>query len=386
MDVARAKYLVSTAGREALAASRTLDPSDALKLSKELRRGLPPEVASAVAEQLTLSARALRNHGRQPGWLYTAEGLEMMTHPLVAERRAARLATLNLPVLDLTCGLGGDLSALVKAGVEAVGLERDRVHALLAAHNTDVPVVCGDAARPPVDTTKSALVLDPSRREGGGRRFDPAAFSPSWDVTLALAAGAKAALIKAPPGLGAEHIPPGAEVEAVQLAGSMRELTVWLGGDGIPGLQRAVLLPSGATIDSREPESLADSVAPAGYLFDPESCVTRATLVRQLAHRLDARLLDPHIAYLTASQPAFSPLAATFEVLEHLPFSLARLKTLLRQRRWRPDEIRRRAFPVEPDELRRLLGRIEGEPVALVLTTLDGQRTVFVARRLFPFA
>jgi hypothetical protein len=119
-------------------------------------------------------------------------------------------------------------------------------------------------------------------------------------------------------------------------------------------------------------------------LFDPESCVTRAGLVRQLAHRLDAGLLDPYLAYLTAPVPSFSPLAATFEVLDALPFSLQRLKDRLRAAHWKPDEIRRRAFPIEPDELRKLLGKLDGERVTLLLTTIGGQRTVFICRRLFP--
>jgi hypothetical protein len=94
-------------------------------------------------------------------------------------------------------------------------------------------------------------------------------------------------------------------------------------------------------------------------------------------------MLDFQVAYLSASEPALSPLAATFEVLDELPFSVNRLRYRLRAGGWRPDEIRRRAFPVEPDELRRLLGKLEGEPVTLLLTTLSGRRTVFIARRLF---
>jgi hypothetical protein len=119
-------------------------------------------------------------------------------------------------------------------------------------------------------------------------------------------------------------------------------------------------------------------------LFDPESCVTRAGLVRHLGYRLQARLIDSQLAYLTAGEPAFDALGATFQVLERIPFSIARLKARLRERHWRPDEIRRRAFPVEPDELRRLLGKMEGESVTLLLSTVGGNRVVFVTRRLFP--
>lgn len=384
MDLERARYLLSEAGQAALSASAALDTRDPVKLATALRRDLPASHAAAVAEQLTLRARALRNHGRDDPWLYTAEGLEMMTHPLVAERRARRLRGLELPIFDLTCGLGSDLAALRAAGATALGMDIDAVHAMFAAHNTRAGVVRGNAALPPAEIRRLAAVIDPSRREGGSRRFSPDAFSPPWDTVLTLAGEARAAVIKAPPGIGPEHVPAAAEFEAVQLGTSMREVALWLGAGATPGLRRAVLLPAGAVLDSTEAEADALPVPPAEVLFDPESCVTRATLVRHLAHRLGASLLDPHIAYLTASRPAFSPLAATLEVLDVLPFSVARLKQRLREGHWRPDEIRRRAFPVEPDELRRLLGKLEGEPVTLLLTTLQSQRTVFIARRLFP--
>jgi len=380
----RARYLVSLPGRSALAGVPPgLATRDPVRLATELRRSFPPAEASALAEQLTLRARAARSHGGDRGMLYTSEGLEMMTHPVVAARRARRLALGGRGVIDLTAGIGGDLRALADAGVALAALEREPVHALLAGHNTGVPVALGDAARPPFDVSRHALVIDPARRAGDLRRFDPSAFSPGWDATMALAAEAVLAAVKAAPGLDATYVPPGAEFEAIQLGTSMREVCLWFGEGTVPGLRRAVLLPAGTTLDSTEPEV---DVAPRPVrpiLFDPESCVTRATLVTQLAHRLGAWLLDPHIAYLSAPEPSFSPLAATFQVLESLPFSVSRLKRTLRERRWRPDEIRRRAFPVEPDELRKLLGKLDGEPVTLLLTTLGGQKTVFICRRLF---
>jgi hypothetical protein len=367
---------------ESLPAS--LPVADPVKLAAALRRQFPANEASALAEQLTLRVRAGRNHGGHRGLLYTPQGLEMMTHPVVAERRAVRLASLGLPVADLTCGLGGDLRAVSERRISAVGLETDGATALFAQANVpDAAIVRGDAGQPPFEVAERALIIDPSRREGGSRRFDPRAFAPPWDTVLRLAAEARAAVVKAPPGMLDTHVPRTAEVEAVQLGTSMREMTLWFGAAATPGLRRAVLLPSGESIDSTEPEADAGVAAPGPFLFDPESCVTRATLVRQLAQRLGASMLDFQVAYLSASEPALSPLAATFEVLDELPFSVNRLRYRLRAGGWRPDEIRRRAFPVEPDELRRLLGKLEGEPVTLLLTTLSGRRTVFIARRLF---
>jgi hypothetical protein len=92
--------------------------------------------------------------------------------------------------------------------------------------------------------------------------------------------------------------------------------------------------------------------------------------------------LDPAIAYITTTGPQRTPFGVTFEVLESMPFSIRRLRDLLRARGWRPDEIRRRGFPIEPDELRRLLKTSDGEPVTLLCTTIASARTVVVGRRL----
>ena len=384
MEVSRAQYLVSDRGREALAGLPAgLPVRNPNQLATELRRSFAPAEASALAEQLTLRARAARNHGAHRSLLYTAEGLEMMTHPVVAARRAARLAATEREVVDLTAGIGGDLRAIAERDVICAGLERDPAHALLATANSGTSVARGDAGRPPFDLRSLAVVIDPSRRQGGTRRFDPSSFSPNWDVAIALASSAAAAVLKAPPGIDASYIPAGTEVEAIQLGTSMREVSLWFGDGAAPDLRRAVLLPPNETLESTEPAAPGETRSAGAIIIDPESCVTIATLVRHLAHRLDAWLIDSHIAYLSAEAAAFSPFAATFAVLDSLPFSVARLKERLRAKRWRPEEIRRRAFPVEPDELRKLLGRLEGDPVTLLLTTLGGQRTVFICRRLF---
>lgn len=388
MEIERARYLVSPAGRAALAAI-PLDAGrdDPNRLVTGLRKAHPPAEASALAEQATLRSKAAARFGQDPAMLLTATGLEMMTHPLAAERRARRLARLGLPVADLTCGLGGDLAACARLGIPSTGLERDPATAILARANVpSASIVIGDAGRPPFRLDGLALLLDPARREAARRTFDPAAFSPSWETCLDLLGQARAAVLKAPPGLDRERVPHWAEMEAVQLGTGMREVTLWAGAGTSPGLRRAVLLPDGAELTSEAPECPETPVPIGRYIFDPESCVTRAGLVRHLGQRLGARLLDPQVAYLTASLPAFDPLTATFEVLEVVPFSIRRLKELLATRSWRPQEIRRRAFPVEPDELRRLLGRLNGEPVTLLCTTVGGNRLVIIVRRLSPGA
>jgi hypothetical protein len=385
MDLNRARFLVSPRGRVALASLReglALLPLHAM--ASELRKAFPPEEASALAEQVDLRAGACEKLGDEAAaMLFSRHGLEMMTHSVVAERRAKRLARLGLPVVDLTCGLGGDLRAVVATGVKSVGLEMDKAAVLLAAANVPLAsIVRGDATSPPLRIGESAVIIDPSRRGAAGRRFDPNAFVPDWNACLALLGEARAGVLKTAPGLDHAHIPVGAEAEFVQLGRGMRECAIWLGGDAEPGLKRAVLLPASAELTSADPAADAATAGPEAFLFDPESCVTRAGLVLQLGHLLGGRMMDGQVAYLTGPVPGLHPMAACFELLEIVPFSIARLRGALRAGRWKPSEIRRRAFPIEPDELRRLLGPLEGDGVTLLCTTIARQRTVFIARKV----
>jgi THUMP domain-like len=382
MEIERARYLASEAGRKTLAElPAALGGLGPVALSTALRRELPAFEASALAEQISLRDRARARFGAAFGYLLTADGLEMMTHPAVAARRASRMASLGNRMVDLTCGLGGDLGALDAAAGNAVaGVERDGATALLAAANVPAAhVVRGDASRPPIDIAGWTILLDPSRRGARGRTFDPEAFLPSWDHCLALLRAARAGVLKAPPGIDHRHVPPEAELEFVQLGRSLREAAIWVGGDARPGLRRAVLV-NRAELTSDEPEAPAMARPFGAFIIDPQSCVTRAGLVRHLAHILGAGLLDSQVAYLAADEAHPHPLGEAFRVIEVMPFSLSKLKARLRELGLRADEIRRRAFPVEPDELRKLLGRNEGDPVTLFCTTVAGKRMVVLGQ------
>ncbi len=389
MDVERARFLVSPAAAEIL----DVPPQPeflSLPLHQRLarlRESFAPEDASALSEQIDLQSRAAERFGPAVhGWRFTREGLEMATHPLVAERRARRFAELALPVADLNCGIGGDLAAFAAHCGRVVGVERDAAPAILAAHNAGcgATVVRGDALRPPVALERTAVMLDPSRRAGPLRRFDPAAFTPPWDACLDVASEAAAGALKGPPGIADAAIPAEAEVEFVQLGRSLREAALYLGRGARPGLRRAVLLPGGDELSNEEPESDGAVTPIGGVLYDPASCVTRAGLVRQLAHRLGASLIDPRLGYLSGASFVESPFADAFAVAEVIPFSVARLKRRLREAGWAPREIRRRAFPVEPDDLRRQIGVVEGEAVTLLCMTVASKRLVVVGRLLKP--
>src|SRR5690606_4773198 len=104
-----------------------------------------------------------------------------------------------------------------------------------------------------------------------------------------------------------------------------------------------------------------------------------AGLVDVLAERLDAWLLTPDVAYLSADEARDTPFARRFRIEAWLPFSERRLLERLRDLGAGRVEVMRRASPVETNPLEVRLNRtLKGDRVLTVALTRAGQQHVAV--------
>jgi SAM-dependent methyltransferase len=320
---------------------------------------------------------------------FTRPGLEQATRSEVARRRADRLRAAGVRTLaDLGCGLGADAFAAARAGITVYAVEADPLTAELARANADVlgltdrvEVACADATT--VDVSGyDAVFCDPARRRAGtGRRvFDPAAYSPPWDFVAGLVARVPRTVLKLAPGIDHALIPAGAEAQWVSVAGEVVEAAFWCGP--LAETPRRATLLRGDT--AAELTGSGTAAAPVDgvrrYLYDPDGAVVRAHLVAEFAATVAGALADPAIAYVYADTPRPTPYARCFEVTDVVPFSLKRLRALLRDRGVGRLEILKRGSALDPDRLRRDL-RLAGPAAAsLVLTRVDGAPTALLCR------
>ncbi|MEV4658282.1 methyltransferase domain-containing protein [Micromonospora sp. NPDC049301] len=397
MDLDQLAALRTPEGSAALAAAAGLAGGDPLTAASALRAtGVPPALAAAALTQAELRHRAVGKFGpAAAGMFLTRAGLEQATRRVVADRRAARLRDAGVQTLaDLGCGLGADALAAARAGIRVYGVEADPVTAEMAAANAAAAgladlftVECGDATTFDVSRV-DGVFCDPARRRAGtGRRiFDPRAYSPPWDFVTGLAERVPRTVVKVAPGLDHALIPAGAEAEWVGVDGDLVEAALWCGElAGVP--RRATLYRQEAGGGETRCHQLTGSGAAEAavgpvrrYLYDPDPAVVRAHLVAELAGELDATLGDPSIAYLYADQATRTPYARCLEVTDVLPFSLKRLRALLRDRRVGRVEILKRGSALTPEQLRRDL-RLAGDAAAsLVLTRVAGAPTVLVCQ------
>ncbi|WP_157164211.1 THUMP-like domain-containing protein [Streptomyces typhae] len=378
-------------GRALLASVRDVEPSQELAVATRLRRDHPAGLVSAALAQARLRQRAVVKFGAADAarMFFTPGGVEQSTRTSVATHRARRLRGLGTDgvrsVADLCCGVGGDAIAFARAGISVLAVDRDPLTCAVARANAEALgladlIEVREADVTDVDTTPyDAVFVDPARRGGRGRIFDPEAYSPPLSWAVETARKAPRAALKIAPGIPHDVVPEEAEAEWISDGGDVKEAVLWFGTD-TPAAHRATLLPGGDSLVSARAAMLPDpAVRPVGrYLYEPDGAVIRAHLVAEVAARVGGGLIDETIAYVTSDTAVSTPYATAYEITDQLPFNVKRLKALLREREVGILTVKKRGSAVEPEELRRKVKPRGAGSATVFLTRVAGAPTMLV--------
>nr|WP_274561405.1 methyltransferase domain-containing protein [Streptomyces spiramyceticus] len=371
-------------GRALLASLHDYNPADELATATRLRRDHPAALVSAALGQARLRQRAVAKFGAEDAYrmFFTPNGVEQATRTTVATYRADRFAGMGVrSVADLCCGIGGDAIALARAGISVLAVDRDPLTVEVARANAEalglsalIEVRCADVTA--IDTSPyDAVFVDPARRGGRGRIFDPEAYSPPLSWAIEAARTAAHAALKIAPGVPHEAVPDDAEAEWISDGGDVKEAVFWFGTAA--KAVRATLLPGPHTLlGTGLPDPAPGSVG--RYLYEPDGAVIRSHLVAEVAERVGGRLIDETIAYITADELRPTPYATAYEITDQLPFSLKKLKALLRERGVGVLTVKKRGSAVEPEELRKKMKLAGANSATVFLTRVAGAPTVLI--------
>lgn len=394
MEIETLAWLRTSAGERLLSeatAAWAEHRGDPVRVASVVRRLEPDaEKAAAATTQAQLREKAVVKFGDAASLMFfTPDALEQSTRSRVADHRAARLAA-AIPggsVVDLGCGIGGDLLAFARAGLVAAGIDQDPVRVAMAEANLAAlglagAVLVGDATT--LDTSGfDAAFADPARRGGRGRVFDVDGWTPPWPWVLDLLT--RRSLVKVAPGIGHDLVPSGVEAEWVSDGGEVKEAVLWS-----PRLsttdRRATVIPSagagqaagGLATLTDEDDPGADVRQVGSYLYEPDGAVIRAGLVTAVAAGVRGGLIDAHIAYVTSDSSFTTPFARGYRVLEELPYREKQLKAALRERAIGRLTIKKRGVQVVPEELRKRLSLKGDNEATLVMTRAAGQGTALL--------
>lgn len=396
------RFLLSARGRSALADLVDVDLSDGnrLKLVQKLRRSFCSSEASALVTQVVLRRKASSKFEAADRLLFTTESLQQATAQPIAHRRAQwidRLAPPG-PILDLGCGIGGDLIELARYR-DVIGYELAADRAALARANAEALGLDHRVQIREEDWTKAlrngslprvvAAFADPARRRGERRLLGLNQMIPPLSAFAALQSITAEQGIKVAPGVDDREIPAGSAVEFISHDGVCKEATLWFGALVGHSMRRAAVYRESGwhTIEASGRRPPLGALDADTYLHEPDPAVIRAGPFFELAAMLDAHLIDPHIAYLAGPRDAVGtgaePFVRTFQVDEVHKMSLKSLNRRLLALQIGSVELKKRGVPIEPEDLRTRLKLTPGGRAAVILFTRRGdERIMILARRV----
>jgi len=356
------EWLNSPLGQEIIS---EYDPnSDALKATEQLRRKYP-EINSELIRQ-AVSQALLRVKSVEPShFLLTNEGLQQATRPKVAKYRANFVTKKygKQIIIDLTCGLGFDAYYFSQAGHQVTGVENDSGLVKIAQANLNpVQVHFSDAQSFNIASETQIVFIDPARRNPSGpksilgqakRITNPEDWSPTWSFVKSLAEN-YLVIAKVAPGMVEELI---GDWDAYWISADGDLVETMLVSAGT-GKRVAVLLTDQDIIEiSGGSHSL---VKPVGkYLVIPNPALIRASALDYLVNKLDAGLVNDHIAWLTTdsdkARSFIDPAAQVLNILELTKFADKNLASLVSKYQPGALTIMTRGVNVEPEKLRKKL-------------------------------
>jgi len=387
VDLDAFRWLLTDDGQRLLARAGEVVGDDPLRAQTALRREASAEHVAAALTQATLRVRAVAKFGDLAPLLYfTPDGLEQATRLPVAAHRAARLEAFRTTTLvDLGCGIGGDLMAAARVGITCAGVDLDPVRVEVARANLDAlglpgAVMVADATT--IDPSPFDVAFaDPARRTGRGRSFDVDDWTPPWPFVEQLLR--RDSCVKVAPGIPHALVPAEVEAEWVSDHGEVKEAALWSGSLATTARRATVIGDGGlATLTDEDDPGLGEvGVVPVGRcLYEPDGAVIRAGLVTAVAAGVGGGLVDEHIAYVSSDQAFATPFARGYEVLAELPYREKQLRAALRERGIGRLTIKKRGVDVVPEQLRKRLDLHGDDEATIVLTRVAGQGTALLVR------
>lgn len=408
MDPALVQRLASGEGWGLLQSLPAYDASQAMALATRLRsEGFDADLVSAALTQSELRARAeVKFGGAAREMLFTRDGLEQATRPVIAEQHAERFVQAGVRhVYDLGCGIGSDAMAVSQAGLRVTAVDTDEATAAIAttnlrnwpraqvahadAHHLDLPT--GEEGR------SCGVWLDPARRTPGvadatgrtRRLFRLEDLSPSWDDVRAWLTGATAAGAKLSPSFPHSKIPAGMQAEWTSFNGEVLECALWAGDTVRTAGRSACVLREGhvpayvVEQDAVGADARAAELNRLGpYLYEPDRAVIRAGLVGALVSATEGRELSQGVGYVTGLADVQLTWARKYAITDAMPFNVKGLRALLRDRDTGTLTIKKRGVSIDVEQLRRQLRPQGSRTTTIVITRIGGAQVVLIVTPL----
>ncbi len=360
-------------------------------LIARLRKQLSPERVHLIVEQAALRARAAAKFPTAERMFFAEKGLQQASAAGIAAYKADSFPAEGR-VVDLCCGIGGDLLGLARLETrDVVGVERDEAVALLALANgracgRDFTVEVADVTSESVSGA-AAWHLDPDRRPQNRRTSRVELGSPGEDVIEGLLKTCPHGAIKLSPAAELpEHWRASFEAEWISEARECKQLLARSGSLARFVGQHVATLLQGSEVVAQvvgAPDVEVEVAESIGrFVYEPDPAVLAASLHGSLAIEHGLRPIAHDVVYFTGDQYLDTLALTSFEVIESLPFDQKKLQSLLRDLDIGQVEIKKRCVDIDPAKLQKKLRTSGAGRGTVLIAPVAGQVTAIVTRRV----
>lgn len=319
--------------------------------------------------------------------IFTRKGAEQCSSSLIADYNASKFMKFHT-VADLCCGIGMDLMSIASNKDRVFAVDSDRNTLMAAEYNcqrrnlSNVEFLNEKAEN--FNREVEAVFIDPDRRKNGKRQIKAENYSPSFSSILAMSKRFPHLAAKLSPLFDYDDlkIDPGYTLEFVSERGTLKELLLCLGKTHTESVTRkAVLLPSGSTIDDREKVHREFSTIKK-YIYEPDPAIIRAGLVAELAEKIDYKLIDARSAILTSDKITTENFGRIYQVVQIMPYNLRRLTAFIQENDIGELVLKTRGFSETVEEMRKKL-KLKGKKSAIIfIIKLQNKHKMLLLRSL----
>ncbi|MEE2907270.1 MAG: hypothetical protein VX527_05490 [Planctomycetota bacterium] len=358
------QFIVSPQGTDLLDAASQCEVGNTAAMAR-LRRTWTLEQVAAAMELTEARRRAVGKIHHADSIVADRIGLEQATGSVIADYKANRVVSAGVDRLsDLCCGIGGDAMAFA-AHLNVIGFDLDPLKTWMTGINAKCPTRCVDVLD--AEVPSGPIHIDPTRRDvsRGERRHDPESWTPRGSDLQVLLESHPDAIIKMGPGIDQENLSfrdHHSEVEFISLEGALSQAILWTGCFA-QAARRATRCSSTESLtisgDQPDPPPLETTSWTDHWLHIPDPALERAELLGPVCREWN--LFEPAagLGLLIGSQAARTPWLIPYQVVEHMPWRLDKIKAWLRTHDAGPVEIRTRGRAItEVDKVR---SQLQGE-------------------------
>lgn len=387
MHLEEINFLNSNQGEQLLSKYKDLSDEELYRLLMKTDKKIVPFISSIVT-LIKLRNKASEKFCKNEEMFFTSVGLEQATNERISEHVSERFKG-KKKVIDLTCGIGGNLIFLAKKVEKIIAVDNNEINLKCATLNSKIygvdkkiKFILGDAFDNIIEDA-DAFFIDPSReREGKTKTRSILNSEPNiLKIIPEIFKVTKNLCVKISPAFDYKEInylPEAPEIEIISEDNVCKVVLLWFGKFKTCDRRATCIIGNKiySYINNPQKKIIKILVAPLTYLYEPNKAIIKAHLIEEVAQEFGFNKINQQTSYLTSENIINhkKELFRIFKIISSNKFSLKKIKNELKEKNIERINIITKRFPQKPEDIYKKIKIKEGGNWFLIITVFADEK------------